>query len=107
MLGQYIEIGPVPYEEDCAGVGQDGYAKQARKECNAFIRQIQRAYPEAENAGCSFFVKSNNHDFGTYYEVAVRYHDKESSEAAYAIEGDDNNLLQHWDDEARAELGLV
>ena len=42
----YINIGPTPYDENCAQVGQEGYYIRARKECAAYCRQLRRMYPE-------------------------------------------------------------
>ena len=36
-MKDYIVIGPVPCNEDCAQVGQDGYQEQAVEECTRFI----------------------------------------------------------------------
>jgi hypothetical protein len=84
MARDYIDIGSTPADEPCAQVGEPDYARKARSECNRFIQLIRRTLgPEPEGAQLS--VKSNPHDFGTYYEV-VCYYDTESEEAySYAL----------------------
>lgn len=100
-----LELGPVPSEESCQQVGTKSYdAIAARAECVAFKNQIIRVCgPEPD--GVRIIVKSNPHDFGSYYEVAVRYDDsdQESIDYAFRVESTD---IPNWDDQARKELGL-
>jgi porphobilinogen deaminase len=79
---------------------------RARAECRAFAHQLERAFPEAVEAGCSFRIKSNAHDFGTYLEVQVRFDDDDEHQThwAFMIE---NDLPESWDDQARAELAAA
>jgi hypothetical protein len=82
------------------------YMPRMRAECRAFVGQLERAFPEALKAGCSFRVKSNPHDFGTYLEVQVRFDDEDEHQThwAFTIE---NDLPEAWDDQARAELAAA
>lgn len=100
----YISIGSSPCDEDCAQVGTDNYAEKAKKECTAFIHQIERELKDFPN-GCYLSIKGFPHDFGTYYEVIVRYdeNDEEATSFAYKLEG---NSPANWDDEAKKELGI-
>ena len=108
LLRDYIPIGSTPAGEDCAQVGTDNYAALARKECRAFIGQIIRALGSPP-AGARLFIKSNPHDFGTYYEVACEYErrddeeeeENESENYAFRCESD---APETWDNIARAEL---
>ena len=96
MPRDYIDIGSSPAYEECAQVGSPDYAQRAREECNQFIDLIRRVMgPEPE--GARLAVKSNPHDFGTYYEV-VCYFDTDNEEAsnyAYRCEGEAPST---WDD---------
>ena len=94
----HLYIGAVPVEEDCAQVGTADYATRAKAECKRFMAQIQRHYPEPENGWLR--VKSNAHDFGTYYEVIACYYtnDEESTRWAFDVENDSKNVLTVWDD---------
>lgn len=96
-MRDYLEIGSTPADEDCAQVGQPDYAEKARAECKRFIEQIERHYPSPELGYLK--IKSNRHDFGTYYEVVAVYdnEDEASTQWAYAIEGDEKNVLANWD----------
>ena len=44
MVMEYIEIGATPYDEDCAQVGAENYRKDAMKEMNAYINQLNRSF---------------------------------------------------------------
>lgn len=114
MRTDVIELATAPHGEACAQVGEPGYGERARRECRAFRAQLLR---EASAAGVrvpetvTLFVKRNAHDFGEYYEVAVRFplgdeHDEEAEAAADAAYWFDANSPELWDAEARAELGL-
>lgn len=102
----FIEIGPTPAMEDCAQVGEHGYATKSRNEMIAYINQLYRHFPDIKNQDDIYFMhKYNRHDFGYYGEVRVYYpmHNKAALDMALEIE---RNLPEYWDDEARKELGL-
>lgn len=97
MSIDYLFIGATPVEEDCAQVGQPDYPAKAKDECRRFIAQIQRYYPEPEGGWLQ--VKSNPHDFGTYYEVIACYEvgDEEATKWAFDVEADEKGVLYEWD----------
>ena len=97
-----IDLGCAPWNEDCASVGQEGFAMRAQRECRALIAQFRRACGDPP-AGVRFRVVSNPHDFGTYYSVVVEYDGDDAEGAAYAQRCDDENP-DVWDMEARLEL---
>ena len=112
-MRDYIEIGSSPASESCAQVGGDNYYERAQKECRAFINQLWRFLSETKEINPAnqpekfkLRVKSNPHDFGTYYEVAAYFDDEDdkSMDLAFYLEG---NAPTSWDKEARAELGLI
>jgi hypothetical protein len=100
----YISIGSTPANESCAQVGTDNYTKRAKKECLAYKNQLERSFKDSPD-GCWLSIKGFPHDFGTYYEVIVRYdeNDEKATEFAYKMEGESP---ADWDDEARKELGI-
>jgi len=102
MSFETLSLSPVPIAEDCAQLGSDNYRELARMECQAFIEQLRRVHGE-EPRKCGFIVKSNPHDFGTYYDVVVKFDedDDEASDYAYKVEGE---LPHHWDQLAKDEL---
>lgn len=100
MNRDYIEIGVVPYEEDCQQVGMPGYDPvRAKLEARTFADQLTRMFPEGD-----FRVASCPHDFGNYFEVRGYYEsDTPSEEAAYKAEA---NAPARWDRESKEALGL-
>lgn len=97
----YIDIGPVPCQEDCAQVGDPDYQSKARKECAAFKQQLLRMFPPPPKA--DIIIRAHRHDFGTYHEVAIRYddNDAEACDYAYLVE---NQTPTHWDAQAQEDL---
>lgn len=98
-----LELCCSPVDEECAQVGSDDYYVQSRKECRAFINQLRRLHGE-EPFGAMLCISANPHDFGTYYEVAVKYEDSIEEAVEYAFKLEDG-LPEKWDEEALIELG--
>ena len=95
-MRDHITIGPVPCEEPCAQVGAPDYQQQARQECTRFINLLRRTLgEEPENAHLA--IKSNPHDFGTYYEVVCHFDDDDEEAAKYAYRCESEAPSQ-WDD---------
>jgi hypothetical protein len=104
----YVFIGSVPAEEDCAQVGEDAYSRKARKECRAYISLIKRHF---ESKGINIHdellvIKSEAHDFGSYLEVACKIsandpRAEELYDLAYRIESESPT---RWDEQALQEL---
>ena len=106
-MRDYLDLSPTPVNEPCAMVESTGeYLPRMRAECRAFAHQLERTFPLAIEAGCSFRVKSNAHEFGSYLEVQVRFDDDDEAQThwAFMIEAD---LPELWDDAARAELAAA
>lgn len=107
---EYIELGPVPYDEDCAQVGSPDYPERSAKERQAYRHQIERllaqkGYPkESWSSGFSLCNRGHEHDFGRYYELAVKFdtNNESACSLAYLVE---EIIPRNWDDEARIELG--
>lgn len=97
-----LEIASSPWGEPCAQVGQDGYGILAQAECKALIGQIRRVFGN-EPEGARLFVKSNAHDFGSYYEVAVRFDESKRKAEAWA-ERVSEKYPEKWDETALREL---
>jgi hypothetical protein len=92
-MKEQLSIGSSPWGESCAQLGTANYEAKARRECQAFVAQLGRHFETIRKTtvpkGCTLYVKSNSHDYGTYYEVNVKYDDRdeEAMEAAYWLEG--------------------
>ena len=96
-MRDYIDIGPVPAEEDCEQLGPNYDASKARKECNAYIEAIRRVCgPEPQ--GAQLRIKANQHDFGTYYEVVCYYDTENQAAFDYALKCE-SDAPQRWPDD--------
>jgi len=84
-----LAIGPVPLNEQCEQLGPDYDSMKARQECHRFIDAI-RTTVGPEPAGAKLIVTRNEHDFGVYYEVAVRFEIDEDAAAEYAYKVESN-----------------
>lgn len=110
-MKSHIEIGgTTPADEECASVGDEGYAFRARREAKVFINQIIRQFGEKlqkliDDGRIELVIHSNRHDFGSYYDVIAKFeeNDEIATNYAYEIESD---VATEWDDISRAELGL-
>jgi len=98
----YVDIGSTPNGEDCAQVGSDNYNALSRIEGRAYINQLKRMFPNPPD-GVLFSLKDFPHDFGTYYEVVVKYltASEEAAEFAGKVQ---NESPENWDEQAKAEL---
>lgn len=103
-MRDYIDLGPTPPLEECAQVGSHNYEQNAKRECQVFIAQLKRQFPDLP-VGVELKIKGFPHDFGTYYDVVVTYNtdDEQATRAAHMI---DEQIPAYWDKEARKELGL-
>lgn len=101
MSRDSFSVSSVPYEENCAQVGEDNYRKKAIVECTAYINQLERIFPEAKDYGIQFKIKWNNHDFGTYAEVELYFDDSDGY--AYYI---DANIPSNWDEKSLNEIAF-
>ena len=93
-----LNIGPAPSDEPCAQLGSPDYKRIALAECQRFIEQIRRHYPEPMGGYLS--IARESHDFGVYFEVTCVYEtdDEEASQWAYDVEGDRLGVLCAWDE---------
>jgi hypothetical protein len=92
----YVDIGPVPAEEDCAQVGTDNYRERAREECKRFIALI-RSKLGLEPFGARLCIQWNPHDFGSYAEVVCKYNADDEVATAYAFRAE-NEAPTRWED---------
>ncbi len=79
----YIDLGPTPAEEECEQVGGYYNPDRAQADCRRFIDVIRSAMGP-EPAGARLCIRRHVHDFGPYYEVAVRFEDGNDEAVDYA-----------------------
>lgn len=82
-------LGPCPAEEDAVQVGSPDYARNAKAQCRAYIDAI-RAVCGHEPEGARLTIRAQQHDFGSYYEVAVAFDGNNQVAAEYAAKCDDS-----------------
>lgn len=100
-MTETIELGSSPAAEPCAQTTDPNYSEKARAECNLYRAQLQRHYAAAHDGqplpeGCRLVIKANSHDFGCYYEVAVKFDgtSRAAIDAAFWLE---SNCPETWD----------
>ena len=98
-MRDWVDIGATPCEEDCQSVPYQDSAL-ARRECLAFIEAIRKAHGH-EPTGARLAIKSNPHDFGTYYEVVCYFNDEHEAAVEYAFKCE-NDAPRTW-----AEVGMT
>jgi hypothetical protein len=90
-MKNYLELGPVPADENCQQVGTPGYDHDKdTADLRRYKAMLEKRWPEAH-----FGIKSFPHDFGTYREVVVYYDDEDENPIAFEIEA---NLPWTWDE---------
>lgn len=99
----YIEIGPVPGEENCAQVGSSDYTEASLRECEVFRRMLTRLFPVPPGLPVAYVGRTHPHDFGNYREVSIRYDDSDSQAVEFAYEVE-RSAPGEWDAIARYEL---
>lgn len=82
-MKDFIYIGSAPCEEDCVQVGMGDYYPKMKAECDRFKEALEKAYPPPDGARLS--IKNENHEFGPYLEVIVRYDDEDEEATEYAF----------------------
>ena len=102
MPRDYIDIGPCPPDEECEQVGPNYDSVKARRQMDAYIRQLRRELgPEPE--GARLAIKSHPHDFGSYSDVVCYYDTDNEAAAEYAFKCEGEGPA-NWDDKALIEL---
>jgi len=98
-MRDYLYLGSAPCDENCVQVDPKvDYLPALRAECLRYQELLEKIFTSIPD-GCSFFVKSQGHDFGEYCEVCVRFDDddEDQCEFAYFVEA---NIPNKWDDDA-------
>lgn len=84
MARDYINIGSVPCDEDCAQVGSENYHSRSRAECNRFIALLRKKFG-MEPEGAKLEIKWFQHDFGQYAEVVCWFEEGNQKAEEYAF----------------------
>ena len=95
-MRDFFDFDTVPCDEPCAQVGDDDYRLNARTEAKRFIAMLERRFPNKPEKAY-FSIKSNPHDFGTYYSVALYFDDNDEASMGYAYHVE-ANLPATWEE---------
>jgi hypothetical protein len=109
MAKEYVYHGSSPTDEECAQVGEYNYTQKGYQECKAYVGQLYRLLAEKGYTrdklpeSYRIHVKSEAHDFGSYYEVVSSFDPKveEAWDIALLL---DNDVPCKWDAKALEEL---
>jgi len=101
-MSDYVVIGPVPCDEDCAQVGRENYQEQAVEECMRFIELLRKTFGD-EPEGARLAIKWFAHDFGSYCEVVCWYETEDEKARDYAFRCENETLLT-WEGGRREQL---
>lgn len=99
----YIEIGPVPANENCAQVGSPRYDELSRCECEVFRRMLYRLFPVPTGMPVAYVTRRHPHDFGDYREVSIRYDGAQAAAVDFAHHVEPC-IPSEWDAIAQYEL---
>lgn len=91
-----------PYEEALAMVGDTDFSAQNLRECVVFKKQLEREFGEAP-ARSDLIIKSELHEFGVFWSVAIRFDPEDPDAVAYADRVE--NGVARWDQTSLEELG--
>lgn len=71
----YLYLGSAPAEEDCKSVGIDT-PEELREEAVRFLDGLRKLYDNQIQEWCGFLyfdLEKCDHDFGTYWDVVLKY----------------------------------
>ncbi len=103
-MRDHISIASAPALEDSVQVNAQGdYHDAMKAECRRFLELIRKKLGP-EPPGAMLAVKSNPHDFGTYYEVACHFDDQDEEAREYAFRCEAEAPTTWGDDKPVAEV---
>lgn len=83
-MAKTFTLGPCPTEEEPAQLGQTpDFARLNRLEVNCYQAALVARYGPPPSAAC-FERHGSDHDFGRYYELALRFDPQDAAATAYA-----------------------
>lgn len=97
-----LEIGATPGDEDCESVGPNYRPEMSKKECEEYKKLLMRIHGEPPE-GASYRTVTNRHDYGTYYEVGIRFDTSNDAAIEYTFKVENDTPAQ-WDDMAMMNL---
>jgi hypothetical protein len=97
----YVDLGPAPAFEETSDAPNQPELNKA--ECRIYRAQLLRTNPVPAGLDAWYIIKTNDHDFGPYREVGIRFNEQDAAASTWAWEMQDNSPT-HWDAQAKVEL---
>lgn len=83
-MREHITLGPCPYEEIPARLGEPNYRANVFRQCRSYIQAIRNLLGN-EPEGAELGLKSFEHELGEYLEVVCYYDPKNELALHYAL----------------------
>lgn len=95
---EYLELGSAPSDENCVQVSSTrNYYEEMKEELQRYKLMLQKRFSFVQNSCCYFSVKWEQHDFGSYGEVVIKYPETEEGvKIAFFVE---ENLPSNWNEQ--------
>jgi len=100
VMIKFMRIGSTPWGTNCVQIDRKkNYLPEMKAECERYIEMLQRRFGDVfDETGVSLVINKYEHsEFGPYYEVAVRYDEKDRAQDSAARFISDNKP-EVWDD---------
>lgn len=98
---EYLYLGPTPYEEDAIQLTPTCDTIAMRKQVRDYVTMLEQRFPDAPEEAY-FSIKSEYHDYGTYYEAIVKYNEDNEDAVKYAF-CVESNLPARWNDKEKID----
>lgn len=97
-MRDFITFDTAPVDENSIQVNpKTNYLPEMRIEARKYAEFLQKRFPEYMEYDCNFSIKSQQHDFGTYYETVIYFNDKNEKSISFAFFVE-RNLPKKWAD---------
>ena len=98
------EFETTPTNENCQQLGKNYDQALAKLEAKTLVKQLERQFPE-QPEGVYYRIRSNPHDFGSYYSVQLVYNDEDQNHCSF-LNKLEENFPELWDEKAKIDLNL-
>jgi hypothetical protein len=98
------EFETTPTNENCQQLGKNYDQALAKLEAKTLVKQLERQFPE-QPEGVYYRIRSNPHDFGSYYSVQFVYDDEDQNHCSF-LNKLEENFPELWDEKAKIDLNL-
>jgi hypothetical protein len=97
----YLYLGPTPFEEDAIQLSPTCDTVEMRKQVRDYVAMLEKRFPNAPDEAY-ISIKSEYHEYGTYYEAIVKYNkkDEDAVKFAFCVE---SNLPARWNDKEKID----